>query len=114
MDFISIVNNLALLISISILYSFISRRWDFHSTSHQIATGLLFGLTTIVGMLTPAQVMPGVFFDGRSIILPVAGLFTGGISTAIATIIAILYRVSLGGAGVYLSLIHISEPTRPY
>lgn len=107
MDFLSIVNNLALLISISILYSFISRRWDFHSTSHQIATGLLFGLTTIVGMLTPAQVMPGVFFDGRSIILPVAGLFTGGISTAIATIIAILYRVSLGGAGVYMGVLVI-------
>ncbi len=107
MDFISIVNNLALLISISILYSFISRRWDFHSTSHQIATGLLFGLTTIVGMLTPAQVMPGVFFDGRSIILPVAGLFTGGISTAIATIIALLYRVSLGGAGVNMGILVI-------
>lgn len=107
MDFIAIVNNLTLLISISILYSFISRRWDFHTPYHRIFTGLLFGLTTIIGMLTPAQVMPGVIFDGRSIILPVAGLFAGGLAATIAAFIALLYRIYVGGPGVYMGMLVI-------
>jgi len=109
MDFISLANNIALLISVSIVYSFISRRWEQSTPYHRVFTGILFGLTTVLGMLTPAQVMPGLIFDGRSIILAVAGLFTGGLATFIAALIAMAYRVSIGGPGMPMGVLVIAS-----
>lgn len=40
---------------------------------HKIVTGLLFGAATVAGMLTPVVVASGVIYDGRSVILAVAG-----------------------------------------
>ncbi|SDC00225.1 PAS domain S-box protein [Williamwhitmania taraxaci] len=104
MNLVSLVNNITLLISISIVYSFISRRWNSHTSYHRILTGLLFGLTAIIGMLTPAQAIPGIIFDGRTIILAVTGLFTGGLATIIAMVIAMAYRISIGGPGIYMGV----------
>ena len=42
---------------------------------------------------------PGVIFDSRSVILSLAGLFTGGTTTIIACGIAVIARVLIGGAG---------------
>ncbi len=50
-------------------------------------------------MANPVNFAPGVFFDGRSIVLAVAGVVGGGLTAAIAAGMAAFYRYQLGGIG---------------
>jgi hypothetical protein len=54
---------------------------------------------TLLGMANPVNFAPGVFFDGRSIVLAVAGVIGGGLPAAIAAGMAAIYRYQLGGIG---------------
>lgn len=94
-----LISNIALLLALSILYSFLTRRWKREELMGQIIGGLLFGGVAIAGMLSPFRYAPGVIFDGRSIVLSMAGLFGGWLVAAIAAIVASAYRLWLGGAG---------------
>jgi PAS domain S-box-containing protein len=104
MIFISLINNIALLVAISILYSFILRKWYYETKTHQIISGFLFGCVTIVCMLNPFVWIEVVIFDGRSIIISVAGFFGGPLTAAITAIIAAGFRIYLGGSGVYMGI----------
>ena len=75
---INLIQNAALLIALAATYQVIMARFQRHDPKSQILFGLLFGGVGIVGMVTPVHLTPGIFFDGRSIILSVAGLFGGG------------------------------------
>lgn len=102
MVFLPLVNNITLLVSLSILYSIISQRWDYSNVWHKVLAGLLFGLVAIVGMMNPLKLQPGVIFDGRSIILSIGGLFGGPIAAILSAIISSTYRIYLGGAGTLM------------
>jgi len=67
-------------------------------------TGLLFGGICVVGMMLPVEIIPGVIFDPRSVILSMAGLFGGFAVAAISAIIAGGYRIWIGGGGVYVGV----------
>ena len=67
--------------------------------NRQILIGLLFGGVTLLGMANPVSFTPGVFFDGRSIVLSVAGVVGGGLAAVIAAGMAAIYRYQLGGSG---------------
>jgi PAS domain S-box-containing protein len=60
-------------------------------------------------MLTPLRFTEGVIYDGRSIILTIAGLFTGPFSAVIAGSVAAVYRAWLGGAGALAGVLVIAE-----
>ncbi len=109
MIFLNLLNNIALLVSLSIVHGLIMRRWKQGSMMYQILSGLLFGGVTIVGMMTPLRLLPGIIFDGRSIIISIAGLFGGPITAVISAAIAAGYRVWLGGAGAIMGVSVISE-----
>lgn len=102
MIFISLINNIALLIAISILYSIILRKWYYETRIHQIISGFLFGIVTIIGMMNPFVWTNGIIFDGRSIIISVAGFFGGPLTAAITASIAVIFRIYIGGLGVYM------------
>ncbi len=104
MIYISLINNIALLIAISILYSFILRKWYYETKVHQIISGFLFGAVTIIGMLNPFVWTNGIIFDGRSIIISVAGFFAGPLTAIITASIASIFRIYLGGSGVYMGV----------
>lgn len=111
MDYILLIGNIAILISVSVIFNFISRHWKFDTLQYRILTGILFGLATIIGMIAPAKVAPGVFFDGRSIILSIAGLFAGSLPALLAAVIAATFRYITGGAGVPMGLLVITVST---
>lgn len=101
---LGLVQNAAILLGLSTLYNFIKR---FHSSSQLLAKvflGILFGAVSIMGMAMPFYYTEGIIYDGRSIILSLAGLFGGTIAGGIAAIFALLYRISLGGAGVWAGI----------
>lgn len=101
MNFISFIDNAALLLVLSILSSNIQLHWFQRKALQDFLLGWLYGLVAVLAMSIPMELAPGIIFDGRSVVLSLAGLFTSGITTIIACIIAAFWRVHLGGAGVF-------------
>lgn len=109
MLYISIINNITLLVSLTVIYSFIIRHFDIKSLRYQLLSGLLFGAVAVIGMMSSVTVSPGIVFDGRSIVLAVAGLIGGPITAAVAVMIALAYRINMGGAGMIMGVLVIVE-----
>ncbi|WP_440110090.1 EAL domain-containing protein [Acidovorax sp. BL-A-41-H1] len=97
--FIALVKAAALLLALCYLYGFNLRFWRGRPLAAQIASGVLFGGICVIGMLTPIELLPGVIFDARSVVLSMAGLFGGPLIAGIATVMAMAARIWLGGGG---------------
>lgn len=97
----------ALLMALSVLQVFIGRLASKHVFTEKVLSGALFGSICVIGMMLPIEISPGVIFDPRSVILSMAGLFGGPIVAAIAAAFAIVYRLFIGGDGVYAGLLVI-------
>jgi PAS domain S-box-containing protein len=101
MDFIDFIDNAALLLVLSILSINIQLRWTIREPIKKLLLGVFYGLVAAIAMIIPMELQPGVIFDGRSVVLSLAGLFTGNITTLIACLIAAAWRIYLGGSGVF-------------
>jgi hypothetical protein len=97
---ISLINNIAFLVALAAAGQFVVSRFHQSSPKYPLVLGVLFGSVTLLGMANSVSFAPGVFFDGRSIVLAVAGVVGGGLTAAIAAGMAALYRFQLGGIGV--------------
>ncbi|MBI2207002.1 MAG: response regulator [Candidatus Rokubacteria bacterium] len=96
-----LAQNVALLLSLTLLYSVVRPYWVRTDPRVQpVFAGMLFGLIGIAGMHMPIIVVPGVIADARVIPVLLAGPFGGPRAAAVAAIIASAYRFSLGGAGM--------------
>jgi len=104
---ISLVNNIAFLIALVAAGQIVLARFPNRTRNRQVVLGLLFGGVTLLGMLNPMHFAPGLIFDGRSIVLAVAGVVGGGITAAIAAGIAAFYRYQLGGIGAPVGIVII-------
>lgn len=96
---IELIKGVALLLSIALLHRYVIQIFQVKTTNQQLACGLLFGGMCIVVMTTPLEIIPGVIFDSRSVVLSMAGLFSGVVGSLVAATIAGTYRAWLGGAG---------------
>jgi PAS domain S-box-containing protein len=96
--FSGLIQNVALLLAFSFLYA---TRWIGSTHSKKlwpnIYAGVIVGGVGILLMFTPWTYQPGHYFDLRTILLSVAGLYLGAIPTIIAIIITAAYRMFLGG-----------------
>jgi PAS domain S-box-containing protein len=102
---IGLLQNTAILLSFSMIYDY----WwikndDPKNIVNKIVTGAVIGIIGIILMLTPWILVPGIVFDARSIMLAVSGLFFGGLPTLIAMIITGIFRLSLGGEGMWMGI----------
>ncbi len=104
---IELIFNLSLLVALSLTYTFLIRWRDETTTDGKIMVGLLFGVVSVVGMLNPFELAPGVIFDARSVILPMAGVFGGIVSASVSVAIAVAYRLFLGGEGALTGVLVI-------
>lgn len=104
MDFLAFINNAALLLTLSMLSSNIQHTWLKKEPIRSIVLGAVYGLFSVIAMSNPMELQPGVFFDGRSVILSLAGLFSGNLTTAIACLIAAAARFYFGGQGVFTGI----------
>ena len=102
--FTDLISNVALLLALSILHSFLTRIWKRGEMTGRIFAGFLFGGVAVVGMMIPFHYAPGIIFDGRSMVVSMAGLFGGPVTAAISALIAGVYRLGLGGAGALTGL----------
>jgi len=99
-----LIHNAALLLALVAAYSLFIVRLPRERLSVQFLNGLVFGLVALVGMLYPVHLMPDLIFDGRTVVVGLAGLFGGALAAAVAALIAAAYRVWLGGPGVYMGV----------
>lgn len=106
---LSLVHNLSLLASLCLLNGFLMRHFQRRGLRYSLLMGLLFGAATLVGMATPVVLKPGLIFDGRSIVLGIAGLFGGPVVAGSAAAMAAAYRLQIGGPGALMGVLVILE-----
>lgn len=106
---LDLIRNIALLIALAVSLQMLTRRIERRSVYYGVSSGLLFGTACIIGMMTPLQWVPGVIYDGRSIVLALAGLFGGPLTAAVAVAVSGAYRAYLGGAGMVAGVLTIIE-----
>ncbi len=96
-----------MLLSLCWLQALNVRFWGANSTVGQLMAALLFGGTSVFGMLTPITLADGLILDARSVILSMAALFSGPLVAGVAGAIASGFRVWLGGVGMWSGLAEI-------
>ncbi len=106
---LELLQNVALLVTLSVGLQVLGRRLDQSSVRFKLAAGALFGLVGVVAMMTPLTYTPGLIYDGRSIILSLAGFIGGPLTAAIAVAICMAYRIMLGGIGAVVGVLVILQ-----
>jgi len=99
MIYLALIQNIALLVALTFAHGLLIRHIRQRGHAYALLSGLLFGSVALVGMMTPMILQPGLIFDGRSIVIAVAGLFGGPVTAAVAAAMAAGYRYWLGGVG---------------
>ncbi|MCA9440131.1 MAG: PAS domain S-box protein, partial [Candidatus Omnitrophica bacterium] len=107
----SLIHNMALLVALAVGLQFIHQLISRKTYLLQVLSGILFGMTGILLMMTPLHFAPGVIYDGRSIVLSLAGMFGGFVPGVIGAAICVIYRLYLGGAGAAVGVAVIVEAT---
>lgn len=101
----SIIQNIAILMTFCILYDhFWSSKTRPKNFLFKLLAGVFLALVVFMLISTPWDYKLGIFFDTRSVMLSVAGLFFGPVPTITATILTAIYRIYLGGSGVYMGI----------
>ena len=101
--------NIALVVTLGVVIQAVERRWHLDTFVAKILSGMIFAAATVVSMMTPVVLAPGLVFDSRSIILCSAGFLGGPIVGSIAAVAAIIYRAQLGGPGLTMGVSVIIE-----
>lgn len=100
--FLFLINNLALILVMLVAYEYFRVRIKQHFSSEiafQALSGILFGIVCILSMSYAYQVSPGIFYDGRTIVMGIAGVFGGPIAAGIAFLMGAAFRFWRGGQG---------------
>ncbi len=107
MIIVELLYNLAALVALSVLSGFINLRYDRSLLLNKILQGILFGTAAIIGMLNPFIFSEGIIFDGRSIVISLCALFFGPVAGIISALMAVVFRVSIGGNGLMMGTLVI-------
>lgn len=97
--------NVTLLVSLSVFSALLGESISRFKRAEPWLQGCLFGAATLLVMLFPVRVEEGVFFDGRTVVVSLAGWFFGPLSASLAVLPAMVYRAWLGGAGMTMGLV---------
>jgi PAS domain S-box-containing protein len=95
------ITNAALLLALSILSVHFRHQWLKKFKQQNWVIGVLYGLFAVLAMSAPVTLVEGAIFDGRSIILGLAGFFEPPVVALVAAAIAAVYRINLGGIGAF-------------
>ena len=101
------VYHLALIVSMGAFTLLLPRRSE-KSSEYAVIYGLLFGTGALIGMLHPVEGVPGIFFDGRTVLISLCALFFGPRAAVIAALIAVAGRFYQGGVGTFTGIVIIA------
>ena len=102
---LGLLQNISVLLAFSFIFDYFWTRNESRNTFvNKVLAGIIIGIATILLILTPWTFKTGVFFDTRSVLLAISGLFFGILPTVLAMLIAALYRLYEGGAGQWMGI----------
>ncbi|WP_025725089.1 HD domain-containing phosphohydrolase [Acholeplasma granularum] len=104
LSILPLLNNIFTLISVVFLYTLTNYQVETKKLVSKILTGVLIGLVAIILMSNNFKFSEGLVFDSRTILLSISVLYFGSTSTIIGGLIAIGYRVYLGGFGLFVGI----------
>ncbi|MDD2603187.1 MAG: PAS domain S-box protein [Desulfobacteraceae bacterium] len=107
MVYLDLLLNLSLLIALSVVSVFIEQRWPHDRREGVLLQGLLFGAVAVIGMLRPLTLGPGLIFDGRSVMVSLCALIYGPLAAAVAVLMTVACRLSIGGPGTLTGVLVI-------
>lgn len=98
--------NMAILVAMVLISGFI-RQVQWSERQQALLQGLLFGAATLIGMANPLVLGPGLIFDARSIMISLCALFFGPLAVSVTVTLALIYRIALGGVGLFTGVMVI-------
>ena len=84
MIYLDLIFNLSLLVALSVVSTFIEKRWKRNTRLGMLLQGLLFGGIAGMGMLRAVHLDAGVIFDGRTVVISLCALFFGPCAVSVA------------------------------
>ncbi|MCF7930208.1 MAG: diguanylate cyclase [Acholeplasmataceae bacterium] len=99
--FSKLLQNIVLLFALIFIYAATNLSPGPTKIKQKILLGFVIGGFAILLMMNPWEIEAGLIFDTRSALFAVSGLFFGPLSTLIGVLVAVVYRIFLGGGGVY-------------
>ena len=96
---VELIRNASTLLVLSVVYVIFYLFPSKNVYAQKIFSGIAISLICVAVMAIPLTLQPGIVFDTRSILISVTALIFGLIPTAITAFTAILFRLSMGGAG---------------
>ncbi len=105
--FNDLINNAILLFGLALIYAATNYQQNQKKQWRAVLLGLVIGIISVLVMRNSWLYYQGLFFDTRSVLLVVTGLFFGPITTGVSVVIALAYRISQGGSGVYAGVLTI-------
>lgn len=107
---VGLLTNIVLLMSLSVIYSLFSNDTKFSRLGSKIVMGISVSVVGFVIMFSSVEVEPGIFFDGRSILMLLSGLFYGIVPVIIGGVALSSFRVFMGGSGVIPGILWVLIP----
>jgi signal transduction histidine kinase len=102
----TLIQNAALLLAVAAVFDAASTRVTIEGTRlRQVIAGLLLGIIGVSIMLTPWQFAPGIFFDTRTVLLNIVGLFFGLVPTLVTFLVMVSWRIAQGGPAAFTGII---------
>ena len=105
-NFAVVVHTVSMICAVILLFSYMFRKKN-EQTRHFVLMGVTCGLGATISMLDPIVIQQGVQVDGRNLFIGLAAVVGGYIGVAIAAAVAVVARVLIGGAGVFVGIIAI-------
>lgn len=106
---IDITQHVAFLAAATVLLQVLAQRLPPASRGYTLVIGLVFGGIGVYSMMNPAEYMPGIIYDARSVSVGLAGFAGGPLAALVASVLSGGYRVYLGGAGAPVGVASVLE-----
>lgn len=103
--------NFALLLMLCVIYEtrfLVAKRWEKHVPA---INGVSIAIIGVAIMSFPLHFVSGMIVDTRTILLSVTAIVFGAVPAIIAGSVLIVYRIILGGSGLWMGLITITSST---
>ena len=100
------LRNVVILFALVFLYGSTNISFKPKTAAVKIVHGLIIGGFAVLIMLFPWQFGDGLIFDSRSVLFVITGAFFSPLTTLVAAIIGVTYRIlAVGGAGIYAGVL---------
>lgn len=103
--------NIVLLVSLSVVYSLFGTNDNMSDLLKKIYMGILVSFVGVIVMSNHVEIEPGIYFDGRSMLMVLSGFYFGFIPSAIGAVALSIYRIIQGGSGVIPGISWILIPS---